>query len=71
MPRAAILKGHAIRVIALEQIGNFLVTQYGGGDRTNASEKSDKPDKSDRSDKPEKIDKNEKNERTPISSHRS
>jgi len=68
MPRAAILKGHAIRVVALEQIGNFLVTQYGGGDRANASEKSDKPDKSDRS---EKIDKNEKNERTPISSHRS
>jgi two-component system, chemotaxis family, protein-glutamate methylesterase/glutaminase len=45
MPRAAISKGHAIRVIALEQIGNFLVSQYG---TERLGEKSDKLEKNDR-----------------------
>jgi two-component system chemotaxis response regulator CheB len=58
MPRAAITKGHVIRVIALEQIGNFLASQYGS---ERLGEKSEK----DRSDKVEK------NERTPVSSQRS
>jgi two-component system, chemotaxis family, protein-glutamate methylesterase/glutaminase len=66
MPRAAIQKGHANKIIPLEGIGAFLVNQYGGGDRT-PLEKSDKPEKSDR---PEKVEKNEKNERTPVSSQR-
>ena len=64
MPRAAITRGHANRVIALEQIGNFLVSQYG---TERLGEKSDKTEK-DRSDKNDKL---EKNERTPVSSQRS
>src|ERR1700723_4403426 len=64
MPRAAITKGHANRVIALEQIGNFLASQYGS---ERLGEKSDKPEK-DRSDKNDKLD---KSERTPVSSQRS
>ena len=67
MPRAAITKGYANRVIALEQIGNFLASQY-GRERLGSSEKSDKPEK-DRSDK--KDEKLEKSERTPVSSQRS
>lgn len=63
MPRAAITRGHANRVIALEQIGNFLASQY-GSERLGAPEKSEK----DRSDKSDKL---EKNERTPVSSQRS
>jgi two-component system chemotaxis response regulator CheB len=63
MPRAAIQKGHANKIIPLDGIGTFLVNQYGGGDRAPV-EKSDKPEKSDR---PEKV---EKNERTPVSSQR-
>jgi two-component system, chemotaxis family, protein-glutamate methylesterase/glutaminase len=66
MPRAAIQKGHANKIIPLDGIGTFLVNQYGGGDRAPV-EKSDKPEKSDR---PEKVEKNEKNERTPVSSQR-
>jgi two-component system, chemotaxis family, protein-glutamate methylesterase/glutaminase len=59
MPRAAIVKGYASKVVPLDTLGQFLVTNY-GGERAN-SEKSDKTDKQD---------KNEKNERTPVSSHR-
>jgi hypothetical protein len=63
MPRAAIQKGHANKIIPLESIGAFLVNQYGGGDRT-SSEKLEK------SDRQEKVEKNDKNERTPVSSQR-
>lgn len=66
MPRAAITKGYANRVIALEQIGNFLASQY-GPERLGDSEKSDKSEK-DRSDRKDKLD---KSERTPVSSQRS
>jgi two-component system chemotaxis response regulator CheB len=59
MPRAAISKGYADKVIPLEGIAAFLVQTY-GGDRS-GSEKFDKHDKDD---------KNEKPERTPVSSHR-
>jgi two-component system, chemotaxis family, protein-glutamate methylesterase/glutaminase len=67
MPRAAITKGHANRVIALEQIGNFLASQYGS---ERLGEKTDKPEK-DRSDKNEKNEKLDKSERSPVSSQRS
>lgn len=67
MPRAAITKGYANRIIALEQIGNFLASQYGS---ERLGEKAEKPEK-DRSDKPDKNEKLEKNERTPVSSQRS
>lgn len=66
MPRAAILKGHANKIVPLDTMGAFLVNQYGGGDRA-ATEKFDRVEKNDRQDK---IEKNEKNERTPVSSQR-
>ena len=59
MPRAAIVKGYANKVVPLDGLANFLVTNY-------HVERS-------HSDKHEKIDKNEKhdrNERTPVSSNR-
>jgi two-component system chemotaxis response regulator CheB len=59
MPRAAISKGYADKVIPLEGIAAYLVQNF-GGDRA-ISEKFDKN---------EKNDKNEKSERTTVSSHR-
>src|ERR1700680_2353767 len=56
MPRAAITKGYADKVIPLEGIAAFLVHNYGG--ERSSSEKVDKNEK------------NEKPERTPVSSHR-
>ena len=56
MPRAAISKGYANKVIPLDGLPGYLVQNY-GGDRS-SSEKFDKNDK------------NEKPERTPVSSHR-
>jgi len=66
MPRAAILKGYANKVLPVDNLGSFLVNQYGnqfGGDRA-GGEKSDSNDKS------EKIEKSEKNERIPVSTPR-
>lgn len=57
MPRAAILKGYANKIVPLEGLGHFLVTHYGG-------EKNPE-------DKQEKAEKNEIHDRTPVSSHRS
>ena len=59
MPRAAILKGYAQRVLPLDSLSGYLVSQY-GADRTG----SDRLDKSDR-------EKNEKHERTTVSPQRS
>lgn len=59
MPRAAIVKGYANKIVPLDGLANFLVTNY-------HVERS-------HSDKHEKIDKNDKhdrNERTPVSSNR-
>ena len=64
MPRAAILKGHANKIVPLEGLSAFLVSHC-GSDR--APEKS-QPDKADRQ---EKNLKNDKAERTPVSSRRS
>src|SRR6516162_9375823 len=58
MPRAAILKGYANKVIPLEGLGAFLANHYGA--EKNAEE-----------DLGEKVEKNEKPGRTPVSSHRS
>jgi two-component system chemotaxis response regulator CheB len=63
MPRAAIQKGHANKIIPLEGIGAFLVNQYSSGDRA-SSERLEK------SDRQEKVEKNDRNERTPVSSQR-
>jgi two-component system, chemotaxis family, protein-glutamate methylesterase/glutaminase len=62
MPRAAILKGHANKVLPLNALGTFLVSQYGGGERA-ASDKSEKTNNCQ-----EKTEKYGKNEKTPVSS---
>ncbi len=59
MPRAAISKGYADKVIPLEGIAAYLIQNYGG--ERPSTEKFDKN---------EKNDKHEKSERTPVSSHR-
>jgi len=46
MPRAAILKGYANKIIPLDELGTFLVSQYGA--EQNPAEKFDKKDKDDR-----------------------
>ena len=58
MPRAAILKGYANKVIPLEGLGTFLANHY-GAEKTSAEK-----------DIGEKVEKGEKPERTPVSSHR-
>ena len=72
MPRAAILKGYANKVIALEGLGTFLANHYGAdkdlGEKVEKDEKTRKPEKPE---KPEKMDQQEKPERTPVPSHRS
>jgi two-component system chemotaxis response regulator CheB len=60
MPRAAIQKGYANKIIPLDGMGSFLVSQY-GVERSPA----------DKFEKNEKNEKHEKIERTPVSSHRS
>jgi len=62
MPRAAILKGYANKIIPLDALGAFLVNNYGA--ERSASDKVEKNEKI------EKNEKNEKSERTPVSSQR-
>jgi two-component system chemotaxis response regulator CheB len=59
MPRAAIIKGYANKIVPLESLSAFLVGLC-GTDR-------DRPEKVDKKDK---IEKNEKSDRTHVSSHR-
>jgi two-component system chemotaxis response regulator CheB len=59
MPRAAIQKGYANKVLPLDSIAGYLVSHYGG--HHTSGEKSDAPEKSDKSDK------SEKNEKVPVS----
>jgi two-component system chemotaxis response regulator CheB len=75
MPRAAILKGYANKIIPLDAVASFLVNQYGA--ERGSSERSaagpgavEKVKEHDKHDKSEKNDKNEKIERTPVSSQR-
>ena len=71
MPRAAILKGYANRIVPLDTIGQHLVVHFGGdraSERAAREDKFDRPDKNDRDDKSEK---NEKIERIPASTNRS
>jgi two-component system chemotaxis response regulator CheB len=63
MPRAAILKGHANKIIPLQGLSSYLVNNYGTD--KNSAEKFEKNDKT------EKLDKQEKLEKTPVPSHRS
>jgi len=71
MPRAAILKGYANRIVPLEAIGSHLVANLGldrSSERSARQEKTDCGEKNDRGDKSAK---NERNERIPASSNRS
>ena len=60
MPRAAILKGYVNKIIPLDRLSSYLVSNYGGelGD-------------TDKVEKNETIEVHDKNERTPVSSQRS
>jgi two-component system chemotaxis response regulator CheB len=64
MPRAAILKGHANKIVPLDAMSAFLVG-YCGSDRAPDRDRAEK------SDRQEKIEKNEKSDTTHVSSHRS
>jgi two-component system, chemotaxis family, protein-glutamate methylesterase/glutaminase len=74
MPRAAILKGHAAKILPLENLGIFLASHFGGEhshERLEKPDRPEKPEKNDKSEKPDKVEKNERNEGTPVSPHRS
>jgi two-component system, chemotaxis family, protein-glutamate methylesterase/glutaminase len=60
MPRAAIIKGYANKIIPLDGLGAYLVSNYGA--ERGAAEKIEKN---------EKLDKHEKTERTSVTSQRS
>jgi two-component system chemotaxis response regulator CheB len=62
MPRAAILKGYASKIVSLDGMAAFLVNSY-HQDRIHS-------EKAERSEKQEKSEKTERNERTPVSSNR-
>ena len=70
MPRAAILKGYANKIIALEALSAFLVGHC-GSDRAPDRDRAEKGDRLEKAEKKDKIDKNEKSDRTHVSSHRS
>jgi len=61
MPRAAILKGYANKIVSLDAMGSFLVSQFGGDHVVTQKDKSEQSARQE---------KNEKSERTPVSSHR-
>jgi two-component system chemotaxis response regulator CheB len=64
MPRAAILKGYANKIIPLESLSAFLVGHCG-------SDRNPDRDRAEKTEKKDKTEKNEKTERTQVSSHRS
>lgn len=70
MPRAAILKGYANRIVPLDAIGQHLVANF-GGDRVAERQRHDKLERSERNDRDDQSDKNEKSERVPASTNRS
>jgi two-component system chemotaxis response regulator CheB len=62
MPRAAILKGYAGKVLPLDNLAAYLVSHFGADHAS--------PEKSDAQEKSDKADKTDKNERTPVSTPR-
>jgi two-component system, chemotaxis family, protein-glutamate methylesterase/glutaminase len=66
MPRTAILKGYARKVVPLDHLGAFLISQYGNqfGSERASGEKSESADKS------EKVEKPDKSEKVPVSTPR-
>jgi two-component system, chemotaxis family, protein-glutamate methylesterase/glutaminase len=73
MPRAAILKGHASRVLPLDGISAHLVAQFGGDRASERMERGEREkfDRHEKNDRGDKSDKNETNERIPASTNRS
>jgi len=69
MPRAAILKGYASKIVPLDGLAAYLISNYGA--ERGGAEKNEKFEKSDKNHSNEKNEKNEKNERTSVSSQRS
>jgi len=65
MPRAAIVKGYANKVVPLDGLAAYLVNHY-HSDRSY----SEKTEKIERQDKQDKNEKHDRNERTPVSSNR-
>jgi len=63
MPRAAIVKGYVGRILPLDAIGSYLVSQFG-------YERNEEFDRSEKQDRDDKSDKNEKSERIPASTNR-
>src|SRR6266446_7010969 len=62
MPRAAILKGYANKIVPLDGLGAYLISNYGA--------ERGATDNVEKNEKIEKHDKNEKIEKTSVSSHR-
>ena len=72
MPRAAILKGYASRIIALESIGPQLVAQFGGDRASERLERDrEKQERLEKQDRSEKTERGDASERVPASSNRS
>jgi len=73
MPRAAIVKGYAGRIVSLEAIGPQLVAHFGGDRASERLERTEreKMDHSDRQDRSDKSEKTETGEKIPTSSGRS
>jgi two-component system chemotaxis response regulator CheB len=67
MPRAAILKGYANKIIPLDAIGAHLIAHF-GGDRVAERQRLQKFERSEKNDRD---DHSEKNEKVPASSNRS
>ena len=70
MPRAAILKGYANKIVPLESLSAFLISHC-GSDRAPDRDRAEKGERPEKGEKKDKIEKNEKSERTHVSSHRS
>ena len=71
MPRAAILKGYATKILPLESLGPFLVSQFGGDRAPERLEKSDKSDRNEEHEKRGRSSAAEKKDNSPVSSSRS
>jgi hypothetical protein len=72
MPRAAILKGYASRIVPLEAIGPQLVAQFGGDRASERFERDrEKLERSEKSARTEKTERGDVGERVPAPSNRS
>lgn len=68
MPRAAISKGYASKIIPLDGLGQYLMNHF-SSDR-GSSEKNDMQEMVDRVDRSDKLDKQDRQEKTPVSTPR-